>query len=199
MKEFLSRLVLYIGSLAAVAFAFANPEPEKVITAVCAVLAYLAHDGWWFWARRVTPHDCELFRAFREALPSSSGHIKFLLSEHDFGNDFKLRLVDPLNQFVREWDNEEHRFHDHKLDKVFTDFRDTLKRFLLEIGGRTAPSMMHSDMQTSTVGDRYDDGPAQSKSRENRDVLNKLATECYEQHQKVMEQGRKTLRYQKEG
>jgi len=197
MKEFISRLVVYMGSLFAVAMAFKNPGAESIVAATFAVLVYLALDVWWFWTQRVTPHDKQLFEKFKAALPSESGHIKFLLHDHDFGDDFEQRLLNPLNEFLYKWDNEEHRFHDRKLDDALTEFQSALRAFSNEIGSRTAPSRVDATWQTSRVGDGYDGGPAEEKTRENRSVLNQLASDCYELHQNVMRFGRKVLRYQK--
>lgn len=196
MKEFFSRLVIYMASLWAVAAAFHDSSPRSITTAVSAVCAYLALDIWWYRVRQITPHDLKLFASFREILPSHSPSVE-LLRDHDFGNDFSYEQLSPLNTVSREWDNEEHRFHDKALNQALLAFLSGLDDFLREVGQRTAPSLTNSAWQTSKVGAGYDGGQDEIASRKNATVLNELASSCHKQHQEVMKMGVKKLRLQK--
>lgn len=196
MKEFISRLVVYIGSLFAVAIAFSNPRPESIVGATVAVLGYLALDVWWYQVGKVSPHDIELFTKFKTLLPSTSAFI-VLIRDHDFGGDFQHSLLDALHEFYHEWDNEEHHFNDPKLEKALDEFREKMSELAKEIGARTAPSRLNAKWQTARVGEGFNGGEDERHTRGNQKVLNELATQCYELHQKLMKTGRETLRYQK--
>lgn len=196
MKEFFSRLGVYIASLAGVAYAFQSPGVVSIVAAFCAVIGYLALDVWWYWVRKVTPHDLELFTRFREVLPSDCYAVE-RLRDFDFANDFEIKHFEPLKHFIRKWATPESQFHNAELNEVFQQFLGKLGVLRGEFGLRTAPNMDGSGLQTSRIGTGSDySSENELRSIENAKVLNDLAGDVFELHQKVMETGIKVLRYQ---
>jgi hypothetical protein len=184
MKRFLTRLGAYFVSMGAVIAAIESPGFVSISGAAVAVLSYVALELW-FTTRKMTPHDQDLFTKFKTLFPSSSGYI-ILIQDHDFGGDFEHRMLDPLHDFIHEWQNEEHKFHDAELNAALDDFSEKMVNFSREIGSRTSPSRVDVKLQSAKVGEGYNGGGDERRTKKNAKVLNDLASQCYELHQAMM-------------
>jgi len=136
--------------------------------------------------------DRRLLEEFQTLLPSAHGAAAFL-REHDLGANFRWDDLTPLGQFIQQWDNAEHRFHDDEVDtergRLLALASDFLARLSLESGPEVG------GWQSVVSGQYRDDFRLGGRPDDLRRVnaLNAMATEVYEQHQRFIENARRRL------
>lgn len=82
-------------------------------------------------------HDVRLFHDLTRALPFEPT-IR-LFREHDFGQSFPKRVVDPLYRFVEAWDSPEREFIDGELQAHLNDLYQAASTLVSELVTLTVP------------------------------------------------------------
>jgi hypothetical protein len=181
MKLLLGKIGNQIALMLTLAWFARDPDWEQGILAVTFFFAWLGMEV--FPGRGLTEHDCKLFKAFTEVLPSDGPSLVFL-KEHDLGGEFQSSCLDQIDEFLRTWQNAEHEFNNKKLEKQRKALIEVATKFRRELGNKVASagngylSLGLQDLETR---------PHVLRSQ---DELNKLATEVYKAHQELIRLGR---------
>ncbi|WP_313250740.1 hypothetical protein [Stenotrophomonas indicatrix] len=91
-------------------------------------------------------HDREVFAKFLSDLPHNPS-IQ-LLKDHDFGGDFHRSQLQPLFDFVRDWDRPELEFLDAKLEKKRRSFYDSAHELYEDFMRETVPNDRNPELST---------------------------------------------------
>jgi len=116
------------------------PEFEPAIAFIIALGAIFTKDpikeklGF---TKKTNRHDQELFEEFLKVLPNEPT-LRFL-KEHDFGNSFNRKYIEPLYDFIETWDSVEKEFINVKLEKKKKELHFQAKELGFEIAKRTVP------------------------------------------------------------
>ena len=120
-------------------------------------------------------HDRALFEAFLRVLPTEPT-IR-LLKEHDFGDSFPKRAIDPLYEFTATWGSVENEFLNARLEKEKRALFSVAGDLAAEIAHRTVPLGIYVPRHLSVVSDqqRASGRPRPPSVREDARVLNAKA------------------------
>ncbi|MBH0067086.1 hypothetical protein [Pseudoalteromonas sp. NZS100] len=135
--------------------------------------------------------DKELYQSFIELLPSDGATIQ-LLEEHDFGASYHKNSTKDLDTFIYTWNNAQKEFLDEELEskrsdflKKILEFSNTLALRSYNIGGSTY----------SCIPDAYRGAWEWPKHVDEQiNLLNSLASECFEKHKELILLARRKLK-----
>lgn len=143
----LAKVLTLTGMLATVAWFFWNPvgwvfQWEPIVVFLLSLAGFVAAEKTGASSNKeeekVHPNDVRLFRELLEVLPSKT-FIEFL-KQHDFLLEFQLETVNPLRQFINEWDNAEHAFLDTELEELRKALMAAGEDFSHKISKFTSPN-----------------------------------------------------------
>jgi len=189
------KILTITAMLATVAWFFWNPvgwvfQWEPIVVFLLALAGFIA-------AEKVPrtdaseknahPNDIALFRTFLDTLPSES-FIEFL-KQHDFLLSFKLNKVDPLRQFLHEWDNAEHEFQDLELESLRKALMEAAEDFSSKISEYTSSNK--SGFQAVRVDDLKHVEEHEERFRREARIIDAASDEFVRLHQELVRKGRK--------
>lgn len=132
--------------------------------------------------------DKQLFEAFLSELPSDCPSVLFL-KEHDFGNSFSDAHITSFENHLHKWQGAESRFIDAELESARAAFYNALLRLDVKLG--VCSPVWNSSSRLSAIPDAVrDDFSWPTHVQETVDELNKLGSEAYALHQKLILIGR---------
>ena len=143
----LAKILTLTGMLATVAWFFWNPigwifQWEPIVVFLLSLAGFVAAEKTGGKINKeedqIHPNDVILFKEFLEVLPSKT-FIEFL-RQHDFLLEFQLERVDPLRQFIYEWNNAEHEFQDKELENLRKSLMVVGEDLSLKISKYTSPN-----------------------------------------------------------
>lgn len=205
MKNAVGKYLALASMLATVAWFFWNPAGwtfnwEPVAVFFGTLIVYIGfdvreHRGVALVSEQLSPPprphpvDIELFARLRELLPST-GVIAFL-REHDFLGAFDRDDIRPLNEFIREWDNAEHRYIDPELEVLRHALYQSVHRLCNLIAKYTSPTRMGRQSVRSDHHE-YDPDREQRYHREAQEI-NECADQVVRSHQELFTRAREKL------
>jgi len=132
-------------------------------------------------------NDIRLFREFLDVLPSNT-FIEFL-KQHDFLLDFELDSVNPLRQFINEWDNAEHEFQDNELEELRKSLMTAGDDFSSKISKYTSPNS--SGRQAVRVDNLKHIDEHEERFESEAKIIDEASDEFVRIHQELVRTGRK--------
>jgi len=133
--------------------------------------------------------DIALFSEFINMFSSNSRSAK-LLKNCDFGGMFSTKDLESIDVFSVEWNCPEKQFLDPGLEDKREALRQKCEEFNLLIASKTSPT--HNGLQ-SVVSDYYRAGLWPDWLENDVQVVNRVATELYGQHQEFVGYARHVL------
>jgi hypothetical protein len=136
--------------------------------------------------------DRRLLSEFRALLPSATGMLPFL-RDYDLGGAFRWEILDPLGEFSQSWDNAEHHFHDLSVEAERALLLEKSSAFLQRLALESGPE--GGGWQAIVPVEHRDTFRIDGRGADIRrvDELNAMATEVYEQHQRLLDVARRKL------
>lgn len=130
--------------------------------------------------RRIS--DFNLLNKFTDEFPSNGSSCN-LLREHDFGNSFRSKFLEQIQNFYYNWNGAEFKFLDQEIEKKRNEFHEECNVFLNKIAEYTT-QVGTSDFK-SVVPDnlRSDDWDLPDWLQNEIKELNELATNIFIHHQ----------------
>ena len=125
--------------------------------------------------------DRLLFSKLLEQFPPN-GEIVYFLREHDLGNSIQDKLLNQIENLIREWDDSLHNFIDFTLEDKRLDLFEQLTQFFYEYCSNIYPHPLRSEHYMK-LGNLKDDQSGWKK----REELNEKATEIYRKHQELIQ------------
>lgn len=92
------------------------------------------------------PNDVALLVKFRELTPD---HFQEFLRDHDFGNTFRRKNLDPLDVLAYDWKGARYEFVDKEVQKKFHELRQSVFEFLKVAEPRIYPHHINPEMATT--------------------------------------------------
>lgn len=131
--------------------------------------------------------DQQLFLECREFL--NQNYLTEFIRDHDFGDSFPMKSIDPLFRFFEFCQNPENEFIDADLEKLRADLYKCAGEFGRMIGLETFPVESHLSERWNRIEKRDD----LSSFNECRARLNRKANEFYEAYARFIKQGKQKL------
>ena len=131
--------------------------------------------------------DEAIYNELVKLLPSN-GVIKFLDTNNFAGFPFQMSKLDPLYEFVTDWNDAEHEFLDETLEKLRTQLWEKAREYCSDISTNTW--VCDSNLTLSSVPQEWEiDSPERFFSVV--DSLHSQAKKIVETHQELVRVGRK--------
>ena len=124
--------------------------------------------------KKTNRHDQGLFKEFLKVLPNDPT-LRFL-KEHDFGNSFNRKYVEPLYDFAETWNSVEKEFINMKLEKKKKELHFQAKELAFEIAKRTVPVGKGDFVSVFSENMRNSNGQRPPHVIEDAGVLNEKAS-----------------------
>ena len=131
----------------------------------------------------LTDHDRNLLERFRELFPSN-GPVSLFLREHDIGNPYHVRCVEPIWNYCKEWVGPDFEFVDQDMERLHMVFDEKIRTFANKLSFSTYP---HSRENMYTLGMK--DLETRPEMIQLRDSLNEMGSEALEACEALMRVG----------
>lgn len=92
------------------------------------------------------PNDITLLKRFREL---TTDRFQEFLRDHDFGNTFRHKDLDPLDALAYDWKGARYEFVDKDVQKKLHELRQSIFAFLTVKEERVYPHHMNPEMATT--------------------------------------------------
>ena len=134
---------------------------------------------------KVTNADKLLFAKFIEEFPPDGATVRFL-HEQDIGAPFESSRLDQMYNFIYYWHDAAHEFHDKDAEGLRAKFYDTLKRFSNKLCVNVSGTH-----RTGWLSMGIEDFETRLDLLKEREELNNMALEAYDQYQDIVRLGRR--------
>jgi hypothetical protein len=163
---------------------------EPWITFLVSLSAYIATDV--FFSRKKKSEltqipDRQLFHQLSSLL-SENGMIHYLM-DHDIASGFEPNITSPLQDFIHNWNDPQHTFHDRKLNKQLNQLLVNISEFLIEFAYKTYPD--HRNYQK--VPDEWIENGKEKQYWATVKTLNKLSDDIVLSYNKLSALAKKRL------
>lgn len=195
MKILIAKYFSLASIMATIAWFFWNPvgwsfEWEPIVVFLASLGVYFGCD-WTAYSKAmksdliaasVHPSDRFLLKKIVKLLPST-GVIHFL-KHHDFLGSFRQREIEPIEQFLYEWNNAEHEFQDEDIEKLKIELFEAARQFIALVGQYTT---LNKNGFQAVRPDYYEGGGEREvEFRREANEIGKSADSVVEKHQEFV-------------
>lgn len=168
-----------------------SKDLEPLITFLGALASYLGTEFWIakkggelkghdIEKKTPNPNDVQLYKDLIALF--SAGVMKFY-KEHDFGESFDRKCLEPLFEFVDGWDNAHREFVDPALEKLRLDFSESAQNLSSSIVKNTTPNRYG---HVSVVPDGMPPGPRPKHILEEAKEMNDNASIFHQKYEALV-------------
>jgi len=181
--KFALKLLNLAGLLGSVAWLTSAPSWESFVTFIILLETYLGFEVSSF--KRVTDVDKSLFAKFIEEFPPDGVSVRFL-NEHDIGASFESSRLNDIGNFLYHWNDAAHEFHDKEAEWLRSKLYNTLNKFTNKLNANVSGTH-----RIGWLSMGIEDFETRQDLLKERDSLNEIASEAYQQYQDLVRLCRK--------